>query len=426
MAIIKRKKGNATHVYEVIYEGIENGKRKYKWKLKYKLDENGNLIPSKRKTPKLPTENQEEVKAIAVLEQSTENQKPEVFEAQIVNDEQQEFQQVISKRASQYKMGISKLDNTIFSPSKNPAIYEKSDINQVKIKVSRENSQKKRIETLLYIDFNDAKQNGFVIPYEEYITPYDREIHNAVATLASAGNQYISPSMIFQLLSGYAENDGTKKNNMSNESREKIIKSLEKMRFTSIKIDATAEVKQGMIAEGIIESYLIPAKRVEIILNGQRVTDCIQLLDTLPLLKYSNQKNQIASVDIKMLKTPLINSPENIEIKCYLLRQILSMSNSKNNITNVIRYDSLYDYLKIQAPNKNQLKKKHKKIRDKVKKLLDFWKKDNNENDENEQDEQQDVQEKKEQEKEEERLIKNYKEEKEGRCLAKIIIYFPS
>ena len=41
MAIIRRKKGNTTQVYEAVYAGIEDGKQKYKWKLLYKLDENG-------------------------------------------------------------------------------------------------------------------------------------------------------------------------------------------------------------------------------------------------------------------------------------------------------------------------------------------------------------------------------------------------
>ena len=290
-------------------------------------------------------------------------------------------------------MGMSKVENTLFDEDKNPGIYAATDESEVRVNVSRANAQK-RIETLLYIDFNDAKANGLIISNEERITAYDREIHNAVATLAAEGNEYISPSMIFQLLSGNVSDD---RNKMSDETREKITNSLRKLRYTNVTINATAEVKAGMIAEAHFERYLIPADRAEIILNGQRVNDAIRLLATLPLFDYASKKNQVVSVDIKMLNTPLQNSPENITLKGYLLKRIMAMSNEKNNMNNVIRYDSIYQYLRVQAPNKNQLNKKHKKIRDKVKKLLDFWKK--------------------------EKLIKDYKEEKEGRFFAKVTIY---
>ena len=49
MSIINKKIGNATYAYEAIYAGVEKGKRKYKWKLIGKLDENGNIIPSKKR-----------------------------------------------------------------------------------------------------------------------------------------------------------------------------------------------------------------------------------------------------------------------------------------------------------------------------------------------------------------------------------------
>lgn len=418
MAIIKRKKGKTTQVYEVIYEGLENGRRKYKWKLLYKLDENGKLIPSKkRNSEELPTETEElsmtatsenvenenteanhqvpqEIKALAIPEKGTQSEKTETVEAEIVDDEN--LPQVISKKSPQYKFGISKVDNITFDDERNSAIYDAVNEEDVSINVGRANSNK-RVETLIYIDFNDAKKSGITISNEERITPYDREIHNAVASLAAEGNQYISTSMIFQLLSG---NTSDERNKMSEETRKRILRSIEKMSATRITVNASAEVKAGMIAKATYVNYLIPSKRVEIILNGQRVKDCIQLLDSLPLFDYASQKNQIASIDIKMLDAPIQNSPENITLKGYLLRRIMAISNSKykkNNMNNVIRYDTIYQYLKVQASTKDLLNHKRKQIRDKVKKLLDFWKK--------------------------EKLIKNYKEEKEGRVIAKIIIF---
>ena len=307
---------------------------------------------------------------------------------------QRNLPQVISKKPTHFKMGITKVENTLFDPIKNESIYEATGTNDVKINVSRRNSQKKRIDTLLYIDFNSSKANGVSIAFENRITPYDREIHNAIVTLAAAGNNCITPSMIFQLLSG---NISDERNKMSDETRRKILSSVDKMRFTSIEINATAEVKAGMLTRVMFNSYLIPAERTEVEVNGQIVKDGIRLIKMPPLFEYASLKNQIATINVKMLDTPLNNTPENIELKAYLLRRILSMANANNNMRDVIRYDTLYEYLRITAPNPNQLKKKHKNIRDKTKILLDFWK--------------------------EEKLIKDYKEEREGKIIAKIIIY---
>jgi len=418
MTIIKRKRGNTIYIYEALYESFEAGKRKYRWIFKGKLDENGELIPSKkRNSEELPTETEKlsmtaasenvenetteadhqvskEVKVLTIPEKGTQSEKTETVEAEIVDDKN--LPQVVSKKSPQYKFGISKIDNVLFDDERNSAIYDAVNEEDVSINVSRANS-KKRVETLIYIDFNDAKKNGITISNEERITPYDREIHNAVASLAAEGNEYISTSMIFQLLSG---NTSDERNKMSEKTREKILDSVRKMSFTRVLINSSAEMKAGMTTEARFERYLIPAEKAEIILNGQRVKDCIRLLNSLPLFDYASKKKQVVSIDIKMLDTPIQNSSENITLKGYLLRRIMAISNSKykkNNMNNVIRYDTIYQYLKVQASTKDLLNHKRKQIRDKVKKLLDFWKK--------------------------EKLIKNYKEEKEGRVIAKIIIF---
>ena len=301
-----------------------------------------------------------------------------------------------STRARAYSFGTSKVENTAFDPSKNHNIYDEE---VVCIDVSKRTSKRKHIDTLLSIDFNDMKKNGVSIPRENFITPYDKEIHNAIVTLVAIGNEFINPSMIFQLLSG---NTG-KRTKISNETRENIMQSIRKMMMTLIRIDATAEVQSNMLTDkkGIYEGPLIPAERIEVIeLNGQRVTDCIHLFRTPPLYEYARDKNQIGSIEISMLDTPLSNTSENIELKGYLLRRIASLKNSKNNMSDTIRYDTIFEYLRINAPTKEALKKKHQEIKKKVKQLLDFWI--------------------------EKGLISSYKEEKEGKSIAKITITIQS
>ena len=97
-----------------------------------------------------------------------------------------------------------------------------------------------------------------------------------------------------------------------------------------------------------------------------------------------------------MLNAPVNNTPENIELKGYLLRRITSIKNPNSKLSSVIRYDALYEYLGVTASNETALKKKRKEIRDRVKEILNFWI--------------------------HEAFIKGYTEEKEGRTIAKLKI----
>lgn len=422
MAIIKRKKGNATHVYEVIYEGIENGKRKYKWKLKYKLDENGNLIPSKKKTPELPTENQEEVKALAVLEQSTEPQKPEVLEAEIVAD-------VTTTRVDKYTFGTSKTEGVVFDTRKNEGLYNPEG---GAINVSRNEVKRKDINVMVSLDFKELKEEGVTIDMEYRLTPFDRAVHNAIATLWEVGhrngmknNEYITPRIIFQLLSG---NIGKSKK-ISSVMRKAILRSINKMSFTEITIDNSDEAKKFGYKELKYFGSLLDIKRIEgIKINGNEVEDCIQILQSPALYNYAKLKKQVCNIDIRMLNIPkrkpqpkseandtddtksakakdkkdeddsyiFRNTPENIELKDYLLQRIMAIKNQKSKMSETIRYETLYDYLRVKAPTRSTLLVKHKKIRKKVKFLLEYW--------------------------EREGFIKGYKKEKEGKLFAKITI----
>ena len=177
MAIIHRKVGETTYVYEAIYKSIENGKQKYKWKCIGKLDENGNLIPSRKKIPELPTENQEEVKALAIPEKSKEIQKPEVVEAKIVAD-------VITTRVDKYTFGTSKTEGVVFDTRKNEGLYtpEGGAIN-----VSRNEVKRKEINVMVSLDFSELKKEEVTIYRESRLTPFDRAVHNAIATLWEEG-----------------------------------------------------------------------------------------------------------------------------------------------------------------------------------------------------------------------------------------------
>ena len=398
MAMIHRKVGETTYVYEAIYESIENGKQKYKWKCIGKLDEKGNLIPSKKKTLELPTENQEEVKALAIPEKSKEIQNPEVVEAEIVAD-------VITTRVDKYTFGTSKTEGVVFDTRKNEGLYtpEGGAIN-----VSRNEVKRKEINVMVSLDFSELKKEEVTIYRESRLTPFDRAVHNAIATLWEEGhrngmksNEYLTPRIIFQLLSG---NTGESKD-ISSEMRKAILESVDKMSSTKITIDNSEEAKTFGYKKLKYFGSLLDSKRIEgVKINGNKVEDCICILQSPALYDYAKLKNQIGTIDIRMLNIPKLddlhiifrNTPQNIELKEYLLQRIIGIKNQKSKMSETIRYETIYEYLRIEAPTRKTFLVKCKKLRDKVKFLLEYWKRQN--------------------------LIKGYKEEKEGKIIAKIII----
>ena len=296
---------------------------------------------------------------------------------------------VTTRRPQEAVFGVTKVEMAAFSNKRNSRLYNE----RFPIHVGVGKQKGRPVDAIVSIDFKEMKKLGVTIENEQRLTPYDREIHNAVSTLCAAGNEYINPQMIFQVLSG---NTGQRAK-ISNEAREKILRSIDKMRYTEIEIDAAEEVQVGWNKKATYKGALIPSERVEVVkLNGQETVDSIHLFRNPPLYDYANNKNQIDRVDIKMLNAPVSNTPENIELKGYLMRQISIMKNPHSNLKAVIRYDTLFEYLGIEAPNKDALKHKQKEIRDKTKKFLDFWLKEG--------------------------FIKNYSEEKEGRVIAKIKI----
>ena len=124
---------------------------------------------------------------------------------------------ITTQRAKEVIFGVSKVENLAFDPRENNVLY--NDPYPVNVWVGT--SKKRKIETIVSIDFNEMRKMGVVIKNEQRLTPYDRAVHNAVSTLCAIGNKYINPQMIFQVLSGNLH----QRKDMSSETRKKILES---------------------------------------------------------------------------------------------------------------------------------------------------------------------------------------------------------
>lgn len=279
----------------------------------------------------------------------------------------------ITKRASNYMFGTTKVEGIAFDATQNEELYEVIGT----INVSRREARRKNIQVLFAIDFKELSKNGVKIEREDRLTPFDKAVHNAVATLWVAGhqegknfNEYLTPRIIFQILSG----NTNESREIGPEIRKAILRSIDKMRNTEISIDNSEEAQKFGYEKFNYKSSLLPSERIEgVRINGNEVLDCIHILRKPPLFDYADIKNQVGSVDIKTLKVPIKNTCENIELKEYLLMRILSIKNSKSNLSPTIRYSTVYEYLRIHAATPKALTKKKEKVRKNIITLLNAW-----------------------------------------------------
>ena len=250
-----------------------------------------------------------------------------------------------------------------------PALYDKNR----KVLTGKTGTKKnaKEVRAVITLTFKQLEDWGAYIPQLKELKPFDMEIFNHAITLFEAGNTYISTDMLFRQM------NGGKNGQPTDALRREMYDSFSRLGQTWISINTEAEFKAGYNKDYEFRGALLPCSMVigDVILNGAKAHDCIKIYDKSPLLEYAKAKGQISNPHIEMLNIPEVNrTEENILLIGYLIRAYADMENphSKRN-KNIIRYDTLYDYLHVSGSNQHQLTKNKAKIRATIKKILNAW-----------------------------------------------------
>ena len=144
--------------------------------------------------------------AIDFIETCISNKKPLVIKwgeelgisRQNEKEKKPRILKITTRRAKEAVFGVSKIEGMAFDSEKNDYLY--NDEYPVSIWVGT--LKKRKVETIVSIDFNEMKKLGVTFTNEQRLNPFDREVHNAAATLYAAGNEYMTPQMIWGALSG--------------------------------------------------------------------------------------------------------------------------------------------------------------------------------------------------------------------------------
>ena len=201
-------------------------------------------------------------------------------------------------------------------------------------------------------------------------TAYDRAIHNAVCSLYVAGNDIVTPAMVYRTMNGMTETEY-----VSSQAIEAVKNSLDKSRFLRLRINFTEEAKARNINvdRAEIDNYLLPAKVITVEAGGNRI-DAYKIYETPALYKYAQYTKQIISIPLELLDTKEAtrNTEEIIPIKEYLIRRIEIMRHDRT-MSNKILYDTIFEEAGIGQINRD----KSYDLRKGIKAILNLWKNQN-------------------------------------------------
>jgi len=195
---------------------------------------------------------------------------------------------------------------------------------------------------------------------------YDRAIHNAACSLWAAGNEIITPAMVYRTINGMTEQTP------SPQSLEAVFQSLYNSRFLKLIVDYTDEAEARGIM-GIdkfkIDSYLLPADVVTVEAGGHKI-EAFKFLKPPPLYEYAQLTGQIISVPLSLLDTQEAtrNTEAIISIKEYLIRRIEIMKHTKS-MSNKIVYDTIFEETSILIKHQTE----RGRYRKYIKAILELW-----------------------------------------------------
>lgn len=226
---------------------------------------------------------------------------------------------------------------------------------------------KRQVTTLASINFSAPQLQGL-----KGLTMYDRSVYNAICTLyIRGGNEYITPQMIYQVMTGKEESY------LNPKQAAEISSSITKFMYGGIRIDATDEVNKHHISGSLVyDTNLLHAERVKRNLNGT-IAECIRIIKTPVLYEYASSKDQIGSAPIAALATPINKNSDTLALQAYLLERIFAMRGTDPQRD--IAYSSIYSAIwgkessSTKGPQSGYSRLKKSRLRESAVKMLEYW-----------------------------------------------------
>ena len=223
--------------------------------------------------------------------------------------------------------------------------------------------KKGREVNLVYaVDFAALEDNE-ALNISKKLTPFDKRVYMAVAALYNAGNEIFSLSQIYAAMGNIGR--------PAKSSIEKINSSLTKLMKTSIHISNEDEAMSYNYKKIVYDGSLLPMERISNVnIKGKMAESAVHPFREPPMVTFAKEHgNQLTTVNIKVLQSPVSKTDENLQIDDYLIERI---SKAKNGtLSKKILIKSICEQANITS------KKQQSRLSEKLARFLNHYKESN-------------------------------------------------
>lgn len=308
-----------------------------------------------------------DVKALSKLNEELERPSRDIFLYLKIYSTDCNFPQII---ADTFK-GIFKISE-VFEVSKLEMPLDKINRNIWKFPISprapitfamenEADERKGREVNLVYsIDFSALEENGNV-KITKKLTPFDKRVYAAIGAIYNAGNFVTSLTQIYTAMGNISK--------PSKDNLEKINNSITKMSRAVIKINNDEEADAYNYASLNYDGILLPMERIsEVDIKGKTTKAAIHILREPPMISFAKgHGNQLTTVPIKLLQSPLSMTDKNLQLEDYLIERISKAK--KGKLSNKIKFETLFKELGVNDANTKQ------RLPEKIERFLNHCKK---------------------------------------------------
>ena len=192
------------------------------------------------------------------------------------------------------------------------------------------------------------------------LNQFDRAVLAACISEWAANNRYTTPSIIYRHLTGKIGSDAEPKP----ELRAAILKSIDKMMCTQIKVDMSDTCQKLGYNDGKpfkMTSTILPCTYAEGIMINGHATTVIKLLDEPLLLTVTSMKKQMLNYYEPLLNVPKQkNSVDVIAVKNYTLQRIQEII--KHKMTPIITFADVFEKCRLDNLHSEQKRRVRKTI----------------------------------------------------------------
>lgn len=227
---------------------------------------------------------------------------------------------------------------------------------KLKAESDKDNRKGKTADIITMLNFEELDGVKISRP----LTIYDKRVFIAVANLVNEGQYILTPTMIDKAMGA------TTKTNAAD--KEKILESLAALVRARVTIDNTTEAKLYGYERIKGDFPFLAASIVTAYVDGQLTEGALQVAELPKLFQFSINREQVTTIPIKLLESPISKTKANMTLEDYLIKRISQMNNPKKKVPHKILLSTLYEKCDIK-----ERKQRARLVKDKLPALLNHY-----------------------------------------------------